>query len=242
LVEVCGGAPDEDTAARIGLSSKPAPPRRSRCVPRGAQRLGRGLMGDVKGVPSFTHLSCDDHRILHANLIKHQKVSTRDRVVRYAVFIDPRLGRTGLTEREARAQGRSIRMAKLPMSAVIRAIETGETRGFMKAVVDADRRQILGCAVLGSEGGEIMTMIQIAMLGKLTYTAAPLDGRLAFETVEQAVETNLERSFGYMLFVATPKPGQGGECIRRQMRERLVASTDCGEAERIGEEEPERME
>jgi pyruvate/2-oxoglutarate dehydrogenase complex dihydrolipoamide dehydrogenase (E3) component len=76
-----------------------------------------------------------------------------------------------MTEREARAQGRAIRVAKLPMSAVIRAIETGETRGFMKAVVDADSGQILGCAVLGSEGGEIMTMIQLAMLGKLTYTA-----------------------------------------------------------------------
>jgi pyruvate/2-oxoglutarate dehydrogenase complex dihydrolipoamide dehydrogenase (E3) component len=77
----------------------------------------------------------------------------------------------GMTEREARAQGRAIRVAKLPMSAVVRAIETGETRGFMKAIVDADTGQILGCAVLGSEGGEIMTMIQVAMLGKLTHTA-----------------------------------------------------------------------
>jgi pyruvate/2-oxoglutarate dehydrogenase complex dihydrolipoamide dehydrogenase (E3) component len=128
-------------------------------------------MGDVKGGPGFTHLSYDDYRILRANLIKHQKASTRDRVVPYTVFIDPQLGRVGLTERQARAQGRAIRVAKLPMSAVIRAIETGETRGFMKAVVDADSGQILGCAVLGSDGGEVMTMIQIAMLGKLTCTA-----------------------------------------------------------------------
>jgi pyruvate/2-oxoglutarate dehydrogenase complex dihydrolipoamide dehydrogenase (E3) component len=128
-------------------------------------------MGDVKGGPAFTHLSYDDYRILHANLIGHQKASTRDRVVPLTVFIDPQLGRVGMTEREARSQGRAIRVAKLPMSAVIRAIETGETRGFMKAVVDADSGQILGCAVLGSEGGEIMTMIQVAMLGKLTYTA-----------------------------------------------------------------------
>jgi pyruvate/2-oxoglutarate dehydrogenase complex dihydrolipoamide dehydrogenase (E3) component len=128
-------------------------------------------MGDVKGGPAFTHLSYDDYRILHANLIGHEKASTRDRIIPYTVFIDPQLGRAGLTEREARAQGRAIRVAKLPMSAVVRAIETGETRGFMKAVVDADSGQILGCAVLGSEGGEIMTMIQIAMLGKLTYTA-----------------------------------------------------------------------
>jgi pyruvate/2-oxoglutarate dehydrogenase complex dihydrolipoamide dehydrogenase (E3) component len=128
-------------------------------------------MGDVKGLPSFTHLSYDDYRILHANLIRHEKASTRDRIVPYTLFMDPQLGRIGMTEREARAQGRAIRVAKLPMSAVVRALETGETRGFMKAIVDADSGQILGCAILGSEGGEIMTMIQVAMLGKLTYTA-----------------------------------------------------------------------
>jgi pyruvate/2-oxoglutarate dehydrogenase complex dihydrolipoamide dehydrogenase (E3) component len=128
-------------------------------------------MGDIKGGPAFTHLSYDDHRILHANLTGRPQRSTRDRVVPYTVFIDPQLGRAGMTEREARAQGRAIRVAKLPMSAVIRAIETGETRGFMKVVVDADSGQILGCTVLGSEGGEVMTMIQVAMLGNLTYAA-----------------------------------------------------------------------
>jgi pyruvate/2-oxoglutarate dehydrogenase complex dihydrolipoamide dehydrogenase (E3) component len=128
-------------------------------------------MGDVKGGPAFTHLSYDDYRILHANLIGHEKASTRDRVIPYTMFIDPQLGRAGLTEREARAQGRAVRVAKLPMSEVIRALETGETRGFMKAIVDADSGQILGCAILGSEGGEIMTMIQVAMMGQLSYTA-----------------------------------------------------------------------
>jgi pyruvate/2-oxoglutarate dehydrogenase complex dihydrolipoamide dehydrogenase (E3) component len=128
-------------------------------------------MGDIKGGPAFTHLSYDDYRILRANLVRHDKASTRDRIVPYTMFIDPQLGRAGLTERDARAQGRAIRVAKLPMSAVVRAIETGETRGFMKAVVDADSGQILGCAVLGSEGGEIMTIIQVAMLGKLTAAA-----------------------------------------------------------------------
>jgi pyruvate/2-oxoglutarate dehydrogenase complex dihydrolipoamide dehydrogenase (E3) component len=128
-------------------------------------------MGDITGGPAFTHSSFDDYRILHANLIGHNKKSTRARIIPYTVFIDPQLGRAGMTEREARAQGRAIRVAKLPMSTVVRAIETGETRGFMKAVIDADSGQILGCAVLGSEGGEIMTMIQVAMLGKLTYTA-----------------------------------------------------------------------
>jgi pyruvate/2-oxoglutarate dehydrogenase complex dihydrolipoamide dehydrogenase (E3) component len=128
-------------------------------------------MGDVKGGPAFTHLSYDDYRILHSNLIRHEKVSTRDRIVPYTVFIDPQLGRAGMTEREARARGHNVRVAKLPMNAVIRALETGETRGFMKAVVDGDSGQILGCAVLSSEGGEVMTMIQVAMLGKLSYTA-----------------------------------------------------------------------
>jgi pyruvate/2-oxoglutarate dehydrogenase complex dihydrolipoamide dehydrogenase (E3) component len=126
-------------------------------------------MGDVKGGPAFTHLSYDDYRILHANLIEHDKASTRDRVVPYTVFIDPQLGRVGLTERDAREQGRAIRVAKLPMNAVIRAIETGETRGFMKAVVDSGSGQILGCAFIAVDGGEIMTIIQVAMLGKLPY-------------------------------------------------------------------------
>jgi len=128
-------------------------------------------MGDVTGSPAFTHSSYDDYRILHANLVRHRKASTRDRIVPYTVFIDPQLGRVGMTEREARAHGRAIRVATLPMNAVVRAIETGETRGFMKAIIDADNGQILGCSILGSEGGEIMTVIQVAMLGKLTDTA-----------------------------------------------------------------------
>jgi pyruvate/2-oxoglutarate dehydrogenase complex dihydrolipoamide dehydrogenase (E3) component len=75
-----------------------------------------------------------------------------------------------LTETEARARGLSIRVAKLPMAHVARAIEMSETRGFIKAVVDADTKQILGCAVLGVEGGELMAMFQIAMMGRVPYT------------------------------------------------------------------------
>jgi pyruvate/2-oxoglutarate dehydrogenase complex dihydrolipoamide dehydrogenase (E3) component len=127
-------------------------------------------MGDITGPPAFTHSSYDDSRILRANLIGNAKISTRGRIVPYAVFIDPQLGRVGITEREARAQGRATRVAKLPMNAVVRALETGETRGFMKAIIDAGNGEILGCAILGTEGGEIMTMIQVAMLGRLTYT------------------------------------------------------------------------
>jgi pyruvate/2-oxoglutarate dehydrogenase complex dihydrolipoamide dehydrogenase (E3) component len=126
-------------------------------------------MGDVRGGPAFTPASFDDYRVLHANLVGHEKVSTRDRLIPYAVFIDPQLGRVGLNEREARAQGLAVRVSKVPMGAVVRAIETGETRGFMKALVDANTGQILGASVLGSEGGEIMSIIQTAMLGNLTY-------------------------------------------------------------------------
>lgn len=133
-------------------------------------------MGDIKAGPAFTHLSYDDYRILQTNLMRQNEVgreraSSRDRIVPYTVFIDPQLGRVGITEREARARGLHVTVAKLGMNAVIRALETGETRGFMKAVVDADNGQILGATVLGTEGGEIATIIQVAMLGKLTYTA-----------------------------------------------------------------------
>jgi pyruvate/2-oxoglutarate dehydrogenase complex dihydrolipoamide dehydrogenase (E3) component len=128
-------------------------------------------LGDVKGGPAFTHVTYDDFRILRTNLLDNGRASTRDRVVPHTIFIDPQFGRVGMSENEAGRQGRNIRVAKLPMNAVIRALETGETRGFMKAIVDADTKQILGCAVLGLEGGEIMAIIQVAMLGKLPYTA-----------------------------------------------------------------------
>jgi pyruvate/2-oxoglutarate dehydrogenase complex dihydrolipoamide dehydrogenase (E3) component len=128
-------------------------------------------LGDVKGGPAFTHISYDDFRIIRTNLLEGGNASTTGRLVPYTVFIDPQLGRVGLSEEEARAQGRNIRVAKLPMEDVARALEMDETRGFMKAVVDADTGQILGCAVLGVEGGEIMAMVQIAMMGRLPYTA-----------------------------------------------------------------------
>jgi pyruvate/2-oxoglutarate dehydrogenase complex dihydrolipoamide dehydrogenase (E3) component len=85
------------------------------------------------------------------------------------MFTDPQLGRVGLNETEAKKQGLNIKVAKLPMAHVARAIETGDTRGFMKAVVDADTKKILGAAVLGQEGGEIMSVLQMAMEGGITY-------------------------------------------------------------------------
>ena len=145
-------------------------------------------MGDVKGGPALTHVSYADFRILRTNLLEHGSASTRDRLVPYTIFIDPQFGRVGMSENEARKQRRNIRVAKLPMNAVIRALETGETRGFMKAIIDPDTGQILGCAILGLEGGEIMAIIQTAMMGKLPYTAL-IDGIFTHPTLAEGLNT-----------------------------------------------------
>jgi pyruvate/2-oxoglutarate dehydrogenase complex dihydrolipoamide dehydrogenase (E3) component len=128
------------------------------------------VLGDIKGGPAFTHISYDDYRIIRTNVIEKGNASIAGRLVPYTVFIDPQLGRIGVTETEARTQNKEIRVAKMPMTSVARALEVDEARGFMKAVVDADSGQILGAAVLGIEGGEIMAVIQLAMMGKLPYT------------------------------------------------------------------------
>jgi pyruvate/2-oxoglutarate dehydrogenase complex dihydrolipoamide dehydrogenase (E3) component len=143
-------------------------------------------LGDIKGGPAFTHISYDDFRIIRANLIEKKTASTKGRQVPYTVFIDPQLGRVGFTEAEARAQGRNIRVAKMPMSRVARALEVDETRGFMKAIVDAETNQILGAAILGIEGGEIMSALEIAMMGKLPYMALR-DGTFAHPTLAESL-------------------------------------------------------
>lgn len=121
--------------------------------------------GDIKGGPAFTHISYDDFRVLRANLLEGGDADISGRLVPYTVFTDPELGRVGLTETEARAQGRRIRVAKMPMAWVARALEMEETQGVMKAVVDADTDQILGAAVLGVAGGELAAILQVAMMG-----------------------------------------------------------------------------
>ena len=143
-------------------------------------------LGDIKGGPAFTHISYDDFRIVRANLIEKKSASTKGRQVPYCLFIDPQLGRVGLTESEVRAQGRKIRVAKLPMTSVARALEVDETRGFMKAIVDADNNQILGAAVLGIEGGEVMSVLETAMMGKLPYTALR-DATYAHPTLSESL-------------------------------------------------------
>ncbi|GGO26594.1 mercuric reductase [Deinococcus humi] len=125
-------------------------------------------LGDVKGGPAFTHVAYDDFRIVRDALLHGQRRSWHNRLIPYTVFTDPQLARVGLDEMQAREQGLRVRVYTLPMSKVARAIETGETSGLMKAVVDDETDQILGATVLGAEGGETLSVLQVAMQGNLT--------------------------------------------------------------------------
>jgi pyruvate/2-oxoglutarate dehydrogenase complex dihydrolipoamide dehydrogenase (E3) component len=145
-------------------------------------------LGDVKGGPAFTHVSYDDYRVLQANLLDGGGATIADRLIPYTVFIDPQLGRVGLSETEAREQGRNVIVGTMPMGYVARALEMDESRGMIKVVVDAGTGLILGCAVLGIEGGEIMAMIQIAIMGGLSYTALR-DGMFAHPTLAESLNT-----------------------------------------------------
>lgn len=126
-------------------------------------------LGDVKGGPAFTHISYNDYTIVYRNLIKNDDLNITNRPVPYCMFTDPQLGHIGLSERDAIKQGINHKVAKIPMTWVARAIETGDTRGFMKAIVDPESKLILGATILGQEGGEIMTILQMAMMGGITY-------------------------------------------------------------------------
>ena len=132
-------------------------------------------LGDCHGGPAFTHVSYDDFRIIRTNLIDKnvQPTSTaqRDGQVPYVVYTDPQLGHVGLHEAEAREMfpDKQTKIASMPMSYVARAVETAETRGLMKAVVDGESGAILGFTCLGVEGGEIMSLVQVAMMGGLPY-------------------------------------------------------------------------
>jgi pyruvate/2-oxoglutarate dehydrogenase complex dihydrolipoamide dehydrogenase (E3) component len=145
-------------------------------------------VGDVAGSPAFTHISYDDFRILRTNLIEGGDRTTLDRLVPYTVFIDPQLGRVGLTETEVRKRGKAIKVARLPMNHIARALEVDQSRGWMKVVVDATNDRILGCSVLGMEGGEIMAMLEIAMMGNLPFTALR-DGIFAHPTLAEGLNT-----------------------------------------------------
>ncbi|MBI4083047.1 MAG: FAD-containing oxidoreductase [Candidatus Lambdaproteobacteria bacterium] len=131
---------------------------------------GVWALGDVNGRGAFTHTSYNDHEIVVANLFDHDPRRVSERILCYGLFIDPPLGRAGLTEREVRASGRPALMANMPMTRVSRAREMGETRGFMKVLVDAETQAILGAAILGVGGDEVVHGLLDAMYARAPYT------------------------------------------------------------------------
>jgi len=126
-------------------------------------------VGDCAGSPQFTHVAFDDFRVVRDNLNGGTR-TTRDRLIPFCMFTDPELARVGLNEREAKARGIAYRLAKMPMAGVLRAVTLGETRGFVKMLVDAESDRILGFTAFGAEASEMMAAVQTAMLGGLSYT------------------------------------------------------------------------
>jgi pyruvate/2-oxoglutarate dehydrogenase complex dihydrolipoamide dehydrogenase (E3) component len=143
-------------------------------------------LGDCAGSLQQTHVSLDDYRVVKSNVFDGGDRRTTDRLIPHTVFIDPELGRVGLSEQEARSRGFAIKVARVPTSVIPRARTLGETRGFLKAVIDAHSDQILGFSMLGTEAGEVTAIVQMAMLGKLPSTALR-DGLLAHPTMEEGL-------------------------------------------------------
>lgn len=145
---------------------------------------GIWAIGECAGTPQFTHMSLDDFRVIRDNLGGGNK-TTAGRMMPYCMFIDPPLARIGMSEAEAHANGMDVRVAKLPMKAVLRTRTTSETAGFMKALVDTEDR-IVSFTMIGSEAGEVMTVVQTAMLGHLPYGALR-DAILAHPTMAEGL-------------------------------------------------------
>lgn len=146
---------------------------------------GVWAIGEVAGSPQFTHISVDDFRVVHSNITGGHRVTT-GRQVPYCLFTDPELARIGASEREAKAQGIGYRLFKIPMDGVLRARTLSETRGFLKALVEADGERILGFTAFGVGAGEIMSAVQIAMLSGLPYTGLR-DAVLAHPTIVEGL-------------------------------------------------------
>jgi pyruvate/2-oxoglutarate dehydrogenase complex dihydrolipoamide dehydrogenase (E3) component len=131
---------------------------------------GVWAVGDCAGSPMFTHISFDDFRVVRDNLAGGNHVTTR-RQVPFCMFTDPELARIGLSETEAKARGIPYRLAKIPMMTVLRTRTLSETRGFLKALIDSESDRILGFTAFGVGAGEIMAVVQVAMLANLPHTA-----------------------------------------------------------------------
>jgi len=131
---------------------------------------GIWALGDCNGRGAFTHTAYNDFEIVAGNLLDGETRRVSDRIPCYGLFIDPPLGRAGMTEKEARASGRKIRVGSRPMTRVHRAVEKGESQGLMKVVVDADSHEILGAAILGVGGDEVVHCILDTMAAKAPFT------------------------------------------------------------------------
>ena len=152
---------------------------------------GVWAMGDCNGKGAFTHTSYNDFEIVAANLLDDDPRRVSDRVPTYALYIDPPLGRAGMTADEVRKSGRKALVGKRPMTKVGRAVEKGETRGFMKVVVDAETHEILGASILGVGGDEVVQDILDVMTAKLPYTAISRTMHI-HPTVSELVPTMLQ--------------------------------------------------
>lgn len=142
-------------------------------------------LGDVKGGPAFTQVSYNDYEVVYRNLVLGENATVNDRNLVYAMFIDPSLGRVGLTETQARQQGLDFAVAQYPLSSVARAIELGETQGIMKLIVDIKTEKILGAAVLGYEGAEL-----------IHYIAAYINSGASYKTMQRAITVHPTLSEG----------------------------------------------
>jgi pyruvate/2-oxoglutarate dehydrogenase complex dihydrolipoamide dehydrogenase (E3) component len=131
---------------------------------------GIWALGDCNGKGAFTHTAYNDFEIVASNLLHGARRGVSDRIPAYALYIDPPLGRAGMTETEARHHGRAVLVANLPMTRVARAIEKGETAGMMKIVVDAQSQDILGAAVFGTGGDEVIHCVLDTMYAKAPYS------------------------------------------------------------------------
>jgi len=168
---------------------------------------GIWAMGECAGSPQFTHVAFDDFRIVRDTLNGGNR-TTQGRLVPFCIFTDPELARVGLNESEAQKRAIPYRLARIPMAAVLRAHTLSETRGFLKALISAESDEILGLTAFGTEAGEVMAVVQIAMLAKLPYTALR-DAILAHPTMAEGLT---------VLFAAVParttksrQPEQAGE-------------------------------
>jgi pyruvate/2-oxoglutarate dehydrogenase complex dihydrolipoamide dehydrogenase (E3) component len=160
-------------------------------------------MGECAGSPQFTHVAFDDFRVVRDNLAGRKR-TTRDRVIPYCVFIDPELGRVGLNETEAKQKGVDVRVVTLPMASVLRVRTLGETRGFMKVLLDTRSDRILGFTMLGPGAGEVIAVVQTAMLAGLPYTG-----------LRDAIFTHPTMAEGLnVLFANAPPPRQQSATLR----------------------------